>query len=346
MRLKLSLSCDGDMRLVTLRDTIDKQTDSRESGSPLVCSSEFQELTTTPPNRAPSGFGSISKRGKFGRRARRTVRQAGALFDTATKGTVVFLTGTLPGSTDEAVRALAAWSGWVVQTIKQWCRDTVDGAEYFGVWEYQKRGALHLHLCVKCPSQADAIKIMRAWKSRWILVLDGVNARAGVDVYRRNVSQTWRERKWIVRTDAQIVEKSVARYLSKYLSKGSCALRGTTEYPPSSWYFLSRNTRRSIRESERCMELKHLAPHTVLELFERIHSQLVAEGEAIVHTYQSPIDGLVRGIIYLTSPIQASLTYDSLARMLKCMAGMDKPPPLRPPKIADYLNWFDGRLIA
>lgn len=346
MRVSLELSADGDIRCRLLRDQKHIQKGAPLPVPPLVCSNEVQEMTTVSDKSDRVGFGSISTRNTFGRRAKKVVRCAGAVLDRAPLSRLVFLTGTLPGSTPESFKALAAWSGWVVQTLLQWVRDTTGDTRCFGVWEYQRRGALHLHMCVECPTAELAAEIRRKWKARWIRILDGVAARAKVDVYRRDLHHTWCQRKWLTRTDAQIVQKSVGSYLSKYLSKGSSANRRLTAFPPSRWWFVSRSVRREIEQSRQCTTVLDLEAGTGQQILARVSQFLEAGGARVAHSYESPVDRMVKGVIYLTSPIIASLLYDYLAAPLRCLAGFQKPPPTRPPNAGDIAGLFSGRVLA
>lgn len=128
-----------------------------------------------------------------------------------------FLTMTLPGDTDEANEALASWSGWIVNRILQHIRDTLPEADYFYKWEFQGRGALHLHLCVAAKEPYAIVPLVDQWKSLCWSLLKQVCEKSGWNLFAR-------ERKGDVafheyQADAQIVEKSVSRYLAKYCSK-------------------------------------------------------------------------------------------------------------------------------
>lgn len=315
MRLKISINAAGDMRLQTLADKPDIRDFKGCESTPLVCSAQVQELTRSNPSAERSGFGKLATRAGFSKVARRLIREAGGIVDTQAKSRVIFLTGTLPGSTREAVSALAAWSGWAVQTVKQWVRDFAPGSLYFGVWEYQRRGALHLHLCIAAPTTVAARQLKQRWKNRWLRILDAISRRSKVDLYGRENGDTWATRKWVTRTDAQSVEKSVAKYLSKYLSKGSAATRSGCAIPPSSWYFLSKSLRLEIARCRKTLELCRLSSSASLRLFERL-AGVVAEQESLAFLYRSPADYLQKGLIALLKPLEASMLFERITELL------------------------------
>lgn len=320
MRLAMSLNAAGDIRLRTLRPRRVSRAPATVPPVLLVCSSKFQEMTTSAPKTVPAGFGSISTRNTFTRYARGFLRELGALVDGGKRHLCSFLTGTLPGSTPDALGALAAYSGWAVQTITNWVRDAFPGSQWFGVWEYQKRGALHMHICVQSPDVESATRLKRQWKARWIRLLESIGRRAGVDLFARSCGASWSDLKWLTRTDAQTVEKSVACYLGKYLSKGSARVRRRCEYPPSSWWFASRALQSQARQARREVQITQLDLGSAIELFERT-SSLLAESLPTAYGYVCPYDCSIKGLIALGSPLQSSMLWDYLASCLRVLEG-------------------------
>lgn len=318
MRLRLTCNAAGDVRLQCLRD-------AKHIGKvppalvPLLdCSSVLQEMTTSVKSGPRPGFGSISDRNTFTRYGRTLVREAGAVLDNGPLSHLVFLTGTLPGSTEAAMSALAAWSGWVVQTLSQWIRDTAPEAQYLGVWEYQKRGALHVHVCIRVGSPVQATRLRCRWKARWLKILDAVEVRTGVDVYERQDGGSWRDSKWVVQADAQTVEKSVARYLSKYLSKGAGKLRRRCPEPPSRWWFCSRSLRVRVADMRQVVTVPDLSLAAVLDVFEKA-SSVAAEWAKTVSCYVCPYDFSIKGCIALLGGVQAGAVFRMVAPLLRAI---------------------------
>jgi hypothetical protein len=313
VRIRLAVNAAGDMRLTALSDKPRMQQASEPQGSALVCSDELQEMTTPPGAKTKTGFGALARRGKITRYGSRLLREAGAVLDECGRERTVFLTGTLPGGSPASIRALAEWSGWAVQTITQWLRDFDEHPQFIGVWEYQKRGALHMHLCVRCQSTAVAREIRARFKERWIRVIDAIGRRSGVDMYERKTGGTWRDEKWRTRTDAQVVEKSVGTYLSKYLSKGAKETQASCALPPSAWWFCSRAVRREVQSRRQQVEITDLSKADAAEIFQKLGATIVSQ-ERPCFAWDSPVRADEHGITALLKPIEAWLVFSDLLR--------------------------------
>lgn len=346
MTLAILCNAAGDFRLRVQREKKKTQQPLLPAASTLVCSSEVQELTTSGVKRERKGFGILPNSSGIGRSARTRIREVGAVLDEGRLSRTVFLTGTLPGSTGESLRAIAEQSAWIVQTCTQWIRDTAHGALYFGVWELQKRGALHIHLCVQVETDAEVRALLARWKSRWIAVLGAVGERSGVDCFARAGGTTWAAHKSITRTDAQIVEKSVARYLAKYLSKGACSKLPYATYSPTRWWFCSKLLREKSTARRLNCTVGALSPATAGDLFQRIGSA-IAERTAKVFPCFSPVDFTYKGLIALLAPLEASMLFDEIRAALRTLQqGIRKYVPEAVPDIQEVAAWFSGRLIS
>lgn len=226
---------------------------------PLDMGSEFQDsgLRVNPTERIKPGWGLPANPTRFGLAAKDRIRRAGGAIDRLglTKQSV-FLTGTLPGSTSEAIAALAAWSGYLINNLRQWLRDLADklGAEFyfFSVWEWQKRGALHLHACLATGSESLLERVEKGWKSYWIRQLVKVSAKSGVDLFQRGSGGSWIGKKSQTQTDCQRVSRSVSSYIAKYTSKDKSPTPSEQTPPyPSRWWSQSRNLKSVISTFER-----------------------------------------------------------------------------------------------
>lgn len=325
MRLRVDCNAAGDIRVRILRDTKDASKISEPQGSALVCSSGLQEMTTQAKIQRSTGYGQVSSGTTFGKAARKLIREAGCCIDRRARRKCIFLTGTLPGSTKEALEALAAWSGWVAAAVQNWVRDFAPGAATFGVWEWQKRGALHLHLCVAAESESQAQQLKARWKARWIKLLMAVRRRANTDVFQRLDGRSWIDTPWITRTDAQTVEKSVGAYLSKYLSKGSVQAMKTASAPPSRWWFCSKALREEIYSSRIHVELNKLPGMIAQDMFEKLAGYIVGCSKQSFY-YASEWDPVIKGVIGLLPPIAASIIFDEI--YLKCRL-QDRSVPIK-----------------
>lgn len=155
------------------------------------------------------------------------IREGGAVIDRFVgKHHSSMLTLTIPGGTREAFKAVADWSGWIANRLLQVIRrvpKSLPPVHWFFVWEHQKRGALHLHMCLawKVHSE-DRYALAEAIKNKWFECLLELEEKCGVDAFQplgfrpswRNVPSVWQ---W----DCQEISKSVAGYFSKYCQKNS-----------------------------------------------------------------------------------------------------------------------------
>lgn len=198
---------------------------------------------------------SPSPRVRMGKRARRSALRLGGCFAPAEESRAVFVTGTLPGSTPAALETFAANSSnvvnWVQKAIAGWHRKRgLKVGKYLWVWEPQKRGALHLHMCLEFPDSKLAQKFLQYWAKLWATVLKKLAARESEVIFERLRGGTWAERPDVWQTDAEIVEKDVCRYMSKYLSKD---LHQGIELPPElaphgRWWGCSHSLREALND--------------------------------------------------------------------------------------------------
>lgn len=233
------------------RDEIEASNPGGADLPTLDISSEFQRDTP----RFKNGWGQLPKESRFGIEQKRAMLRAGAVCDRQYGLKQIVLTGTLPGSINEANRALASWSGYAMNRVMQWVRRIVGENWTFGVWEYQARGALHYHLAVCYQSEDQAVSLENGFKAQWIKVLRSISERAKIDVFRKADGSSWSEREDVVQADSRRLRKSCAAYFSKYASKGYGKMvgaemrkNGLVRYCPSRWIVLSRPVSRAIKE--------------------------------------------------------------------------------------------------
>lgn len=226
-----------------------------------------EEITSVAAVRASRHYARIASKSfeghrisKFTRKARHTLLEAGNIVERLCSRSwgqcAVAVTLTLPGSTPESIKALADYSGWLVNCLNQFLRDLKLGLMYFYVAEFQKRGALHYHYCIASSNLSigidELMSIGRKFTDRWFCLLmrmasDDFISRAGykghlpgVDMFARaGCGQTWRERPDIWHHYCQPIRKSVAAYFSKYASKSVADVpsssSGQRHYPSRFW---------------------------------------------------------------------------------------------------------------
>ncbi len=237
------------------------------------------------------GWGGLPKESRFGTDQRRAMLRAGAIVDKYAKGRQVLLTGTLPGSTNEANFALACWSGYAVNRLQQWLRRITPSMLNFAVWEYQRRGALHLHYCATYETEEQKQAIMDGFKPMWFRILSDISAKSGVDVFEREDGSSWADCMDAIQADSQQVERSVAAYFSKYASKGYHAdvsaemdAAKLTRFCPSRWIVLSRQVSRLIAEHTWKKNWTGFSAE-IAQKFDELHYELSADCIA-KHSYE------------------------------------------------------------
>lgn len=188
---------------------------------------------------------------KFGLNAKRTLLRIGGALDEndPNPGNGLFFTGTLPGSTPAALSAIAAEASWLVHRTKAWVATYVPSKLDFYVWELQRRGALHLHYYVYCPSADIRARLMAGWKQEWAGLLLAVGLKHGCEMFRRGFGDFCLHPVEKLQAYCQEVRKGVGAYLSKYCSKGLDANSNRHEkYFPKRWWGCSRPLTALLRE--------------------------------------------------------------------------------------------------
>lgn len=245
-------------------------------------------VSNSKPERHSAGYGSLpEKPTTFGLNAKRQLIRSGAALETvATPEECVFLTGTLPGSTPAAFEAIAAYSGYIVNNLKAWIAKYVSAKLDFYCWEYQKRGALHLHYCVHVASRPDRDYIVGGFRDWWINTLHSIGERASVDMFRKNNTKTWLSDPSKVRAVAEICRKSPARYLAKYLSKSATPSRGPARaFTPSRWWGTSRPLKALLNSLTSVVEIAEGGYHAIRSRWEDVKREW-STSEGVSHSYR------------------------------------------------------------
>jgi hypothetical protein len=235
---------NSELRIVICRDSSMKAPPTESVGGASVCPEECapplditSELkTTTGGDCAPQGnqkavrpgYGGHPRSTRFGANARRTLLRAGGTLEelTASPRQTIFLTGTLPGSTCDAMNALRDWSSYAVNLLKAKLSKLGTSDTYsLYVWELQKRGALHLHYAMVVEEPKLRGRVLRAFPRIWSQVIDAIARLSRVDMWAREKGGTWADQKEVLKADAQECRKSPGRYLAKYCSKEAGAVR-------------------------------------------------------------------------------------------------------------------------
>jgi hypothetical protein len=216
---------------------------SPDAGStPLVSTLEFVE-----PAQGGDPLARI-----YSRKARETLRRIGIaaedLHPVAQEW--VFYTLTYPTESPEGQRAIALNSGKTVKSLLDWIRYKYSLESFFYVWERQGRGTLHLHLCAHIPSELGDRALDADFKQWGISHVNSLSDKSGVNLWVNKWGFNHADNPEVLRTDAQRVQKSVARYLAKYVSKSASKKTvdwAAKKYPsPRRWWGSSTNLKEHV----------------------------------------------------------------------------------------------------
>ncbi len=227
-----------------------------------------------------SGRGRMApKRPNFSQAARSKVKSRGAAIEKRYgRERCHFLTLTLPGSTNAAMTAIAAWSSEISRRTSQWIQrryPVSEGTHHaVWVWENQKRGALHLHMLLALPDPSELPQFRKDVTDYWYSMLVELSAKSGTDLFAKSPSFSWLNR-WDEISDRAVdvatVKKSVAAYLAKYLTKEpnpenkSKELAPSAKYWPAQWWGCTDATRKLEAEMILRVELPRLSGDEVDE---------------------------------------------------------------------------------
>lgn len=210
------------------------------------------------------GYGGLPRFQKFSRYGRNQIlRAGGALQKKVGKEKCLFLTLTHPGSTKVSMEVLASYSGMAVKMFQSWLSNHIPSKMSIYTWEWQKRGALHLHFVLACEDREKGEWIRSQLKAEWIRILDKICIESGKDLYAKNMGFSWANNKEVVKVDAQWCEHDVAGYLSKYVSKATQnnKILSHKHFCPSRWYGVSRPLLQALREMTFSISLDSMRDH-------------------------------------------------------------------------------------
>lgn len=279
-------------------------------------------VSNSKPERSSAGYGLISSRPtNFGLNAKRQLIRSGAALETeAPPHECLFLTGTLPGSTEDAFKAIAAYSGYLVNSLKAWIAKRVTQKLDFYCWELQKRGALHLHYCCHIPSESDRLYILGEFRNWWIQILSRIGDRSNCDLFRKNSQFTWLSDLSKVRAVAEVCRKSPARYLSKYLSKSAATAKGRARaFSPSRWWGTSRPLKKLLESLTDVCEILVGNYHSTIKKLEFVNTAC-ASSNSVTYRYRHKYGIGETSVCYANSPIDN----EDLWISLKALSAMNQ----------------------
>lgn len=190
------------------------------------------------------------------RNGRRQILRAGSCFQNDQSTERLLLTGTLPGRLSEAHKALAEYSSYASKTLTNWLTRRSPGCKWMYTWEFQDRGALHIHLVCELPHSVSAY-VKERFKDEWNRIITAISEKSGVDLRKR--TQKYRHSADKTQADWKVCDREPSRYISKYISKNKTSAFSKWRYPPKTWYQISRSLLKSLREKTVIYECESLS---------------------------------------------------------------------------------------
>lgn len=202
--------------------------------APMVSKSHCNPSCPVPPplditeksqrsSKTRTGWGIPNKPKRFTSKSGQHLRECGAMVDKLTWGNPDLcrvITLTLPANTHEAFSALARHTAYLINGLFQPVRTASFETAWFFVWEYQKRGALHLHICLYSENKEDSKKLGDTLIFQWYKMLDFIQAKTGVNMFASTDSNHCKVVKYEAKCLNQEMRKSCGGYFSKYAAKG------------------------------------------------------------------------------------------------------------------------------
>lgn len=266
---------------------------------------EFFELACCISDRPKNLPGLLPRKKRFTRSAKQTLLSAGGALEKEgfKPEDFYFFTGTLPGSTFEAMRELARYSGFALNRLKQSLRD--DGIFLtLNSWEWQKRKALHLHLIYVCPDAELGKKLQNKIKENWYDVLDDISKKSGHSLYQKKGFAAYTRHSLpvqkygtrTIRCESKPGSSPVA-YLAKYLGKGFSSQSDNEKsvkssdfeqvFYPSSWWSISSKVRELI-EKHSCSYVVRLPASLALDQLHEFSELLMPVAKLALPPWQNP----------------------------------------------------------
>jgi hypothetical protein len=182
---------------------------------------------------------------------------------------------TLPGNHEAAFNALAKNTYFATHRIFAYLKKQYDGeVSWFYVWEYQKRGALHLHLAVHHKDSSLLDAICSDIKRAWIRILQDIGTMESCCMFsdktkrKCTVSQNWQ-------MHSEQIHSSVGGYFSKYAGKEESKQEWYCQkYPISRFWGSSATIKQVIKENSMEYEWDFQGDLVAAEKF---HEELIAK---------------------------------------------------------------------
>ena len=358
-QVRVSKSADTDIRISARpfrslygfqEDTISEYIHGEPNGLDLDYMLKLQTNRRPRANR-PSKYGAngITSHG------RRFIKEACALLENDYGKEVAFITFTLPGSSVRAkltfAKHYAAILNLLFTNLRKQCAkfdwdqnfaakfrsengDAYKDLDYVNATELQKRGALHMHIAVGLRSKRMFRYLQREHKRIWCQILETYSVKTGVDLFEREEGGTWRGFSRKTQTKCVKVEKSIKRYLSKYLSKGSLQANAHDVATPSRWWNCSAALRQRVVDARDYIIFQCETIEEMDNVFYALQSVLAPDAAASFVT-RNPFTGQPCGFINYFEDGAETVFWETARALLgdaRCIEYMrdiceSRPPP-------------------
>ena len=192
-----------------------------------VCGRNLPPLDITKKSqraiKTRTGWGIPNKPKRFTNKSGQHLRECGAMVDKLTWGNPSLcrvITLTLPANTHESFQAIASHTAYLINGLFQPVRTASFETAWFFVWEYQKRGALHLHICLYSDRKSDSEKLGMVLIEQWYKMLGFIQDKTGIEMFATGNGSVCQVRKYEAKCLNQEMRKSCGGYFSKYAAKG------------------------------------------------------------------------------------------------------------------------------
>jgi len=224
----------------------------------------------------------------FTRQSGQKLRECGAAIDIASQGNLEScreVTLTLPADTEMAFKVLADRSSYVINRLFQPIRNKYgDTCHWFFVWEYQKRGALHTHICIYHNDPFICEVIANKLISSWHNILCDLSDITGVCMFSRKNQKSCTVRSSHQHHTAPI-KKAVGSYFSKYAGKQESKQSWYCQkYPVSRFWGSSKAVKRIIKENSLRFDLDLFREQECQSKFERIVENILEKVQIVSST--------------------------------------------------------------
>lgn len=230
----------------------------------------------------------------FHARARNKLRRLAAAAENmdSSQDNYLFLTGTLPSVEIAAWNELATQSGAIVNSLNSWLSKKLNRRiRFFYCWERQKRGALHLHYCCHIEDKTIAKDVLNQWQNWWTKRLLSIQESSGVKMCIGKGGVDWSLKPEKIQAVAQVVVKSVGRYMSKYVTKASPGEKNAVKLgllAPRRWWGASRDLDEELqRNTDRYVSVQ-TSYLPAKNLFDKTRDVLRVSYESHGKTYELP----------------------------------------------------------